>query len=158
VEGADSQSPENSIEKVTIENAPAVEKGSEKRNVEYQCVVGQDLKNSRLKDTLEAQKSISIINLANSAPAERPHNQRQQDPLLTQQGQLKEEIGDTHPDKQHVSEEIEGKELGNEEVDLTASISKRSRSESENAEHMSKRKKNHKRKNKVKRVKRHGTA
>jgi len=157
VEGVYSQSPENSIEKVTVENAPVVEKGSEKRNVEDPCVVGHDLENSEVKDAFEAQKSMSNINHATSAPAEQPHNQPPQDPLPAQQGQSKEEIGDAYPDNQHGSEEIEGNGQGSREVDLPASTSKRSGSESENAEQCE-RKKNHKKKNKAKRMKTHGTA
>jgi hypothetical protein len=153
VGGSDFHSPGNCIEKVTVENAPAVEKVSEMRNVENPCGVVEDIENSKVKDAFEAENSIPNINHANSVPAKHP----QQDPLLARQGQLKEEIGDIHPDKQHGSQEVEGKQQGSQEVDLTASVSKRSRSESEKAEQMSERKKKQKRNNKVKRMKKRGT-
>jgi len=153
VGGSDSHLPANCIEKVTVENAPAVEKISEKRNVENPCGAGEDPENSKVKNAFGAEKSIPNINHASSVPAKHP----QQDPLLARQGQLKEEIADAHPDKQHGSQEVEGKQQGSQEVDLTVSISKRSISESENAEQMSERKKKHKRNTKVKRMKKQST-
>ncbi len=96
--------------------------------------------------------------LPGSVTATQPHDQLQQDPLLAQLGQPKEEIGDVHPDEQPGFQEIEGKQEGSQDVDLTASISKRSINESENAEQMSKRKKKHKGKNKAKRTKKQATA
>jgi len=144
---------EISSEKLTVENAPVVEKRSETTNVENPCGVGQSLEKAKVEDKFEAEKSLS-----NSAAAEQPYNRLQQDLFLAQLGQLKDQIGDANQNTQNGSKEIEGKQQGSQEIGFTKSMSKRSRRESKNAEQMSERKKTHRRKNTPKRMKSRGTA
>jgi len=144
---------EISSEKLTVENAPVVEKRSEITNVENPCGVGQSLEKAKVEDKFEAEKSLS-----NSAAAEQPYNRLQQDLFLAQLGQLKDQIGDANQNTQNGSKEIEGKQQGSQEIGFTESMSKRSRRESKNAEQMSERKKTHRRKNTPKRMKSRGTA
>lgn len=136
--GTESQSVENGVEKLNVDNALALEKDSEKKDVENPCAAGQGLENPMVKDEHEAEKGVSTINDVHSEPAEQPHNHSQQDSLSAQQGLLKKETEAVYQDKEHGSEEMQ---QISQELDLTESISKRSRKESENGEEMSQRKK-----------------
>jgi len=132
--GTQSQSTENGLQKLNLNSAPALQKDSEKTDVENACAVEQGLENPKVKDAHEAEKGMSSINDAHSVPAAQPHDHPQQDPLSAQQGHLKKETGDAYQDKEHESKEMQ---QISQELDLTESISKRSRCESENAEEMS---------------------
>ena len=148
--GSEIMKSEMSTEKITVENI--VETGSEMINVDNPCEVGQSLKKAKVNDEFEPEKSLSNINQTNSAVVEQPHNQLQPDLFPAQPGQPKEQIGDVHQDKQNGSKEMEGKQQSRQEVGFIESISKRSRSESQNAEQISERK------NMSKRMKSHGRA
>jgi len=142
--GAESQSTENGLEKLNVDEAPVLEKSSEKTHVEDPGAVGQGLANPKVNDALEAEKGMPNINDAHSAPAEQLQHPPQQDPFLGQQGQLKNETGDVYQDKEHGSKDTEGKQQGSQKVDLTETITKRRITESENAEKMSPSNKKHK--------------
>jgi len=79
----------------------------------------------------DSKQLMSVINDAHSVPATQPHNHPEQDPFSAQQEHLKRETGDTYQDKEYGSK---GTQQINQGLDLTESTSKRSRSESENAE------------------------
>lgn len=138
LEGTESQSAGNGLEKSIVDGAPAPEKDSEKTDVENACAVGHGIGKTKVKDAHEAERGMSDINDAHSVSAPQPHNHIQQDPFPAQQEHLKKETRDTYQDKVHGSK---GMQQISQELDLTESISKRSRSESENAEQISQKKK-----------------
>lgn len=142
LEGTESQSAGNGLENSIVDGAPAPEKDSEKTDVENACAVGHGIEKTKVKDAHEAGRGMPDINYAHSVSAAQPHNHIQQDPLSAQQEHLKKETRDTYQDKVHGSK---GMQQISQELDLTESISKRSRSESEIAEQISqKNKKNRK--------------
>lgn len=138
LEGNESQSARNGLEKLIVDGAPAPEKNSEKTDVANACAVGQGIEKTKVKDAHEAERGTTDINNAHSVAAPQSHNHIPQDPLSAQQEHLKKETGDTYQDKEHGSKGI--LQISHE-IDLTVSISKRSRSESENAEQISQKEK-----------------
>lgn len=150
--GTGSHSAENT-EKLNVKNVPTV---PEKINVENPCEVGLASEKSMGKDSGEVENGKPSINESNPglAPVEKP----QQDPILVEQHGLKEEMTDLIENKEHGFKQLEGMQQGSQEIVLTESIVKRIRSEHEDAEHMSDRKKKLKKKNKAKMRKSDGTA
>lgn len=150
--GTGSHSAENT-EKLNVKNVPTL---PEKRNVENPCAVGGASEKSMVKDAGEVENGKPNINDANPglAHVERP----QQAPMLVEQHGLKEEMTDLNQDKEHGLKQLEGMQQGSQEVVLTESIVKRSRSGHEDAEQISERKKKLKKKNKAKMRKSDGTA
>lgn len=141
--GTESQSTENGLEKLNVDEAPALEKAQEKTDVEDPCAVRQDFANRNVKDAHEAEKGMSMINGAHSEPAEQLQHQAQ-DPFLAQQGHLKKESENVSKDQEHGSKDTEGNQQSSQKVDLAEAITKRNITESENDEKMSPSNKKHK--------------